>query len=209
MLVSHAQRSKILRSIIMTIVINGVVPVVLYVLLRHVMPSLTALVIATLVPLLENAVHIWKRRSIDTFGLLMLSSFVLGAGLALLGGSERLVLVRESIVTAAVGCWFLISLLFRKPLIYQMAQRFVGEEKAAVYKQKWEEPYTRFVFRLMTAVWGMMLLLEAAVRVVLAYQLSTAQFLALSHVISYGVIALTIGWTIAYQKHAKRKAARL
>jgi intracellular septation protein A len=183
--------------------------VVIYVLLKHVMPSLTALVIATLLPLIENAIHIWKKRSMDTFGLLMLSSFVLAAALALLSGSERLVLVRESIVTAALGCWFLMSLLFRRPLIYQMAQRFVGEEKASIYKQNWRNPYVRFVFRLMTAVWGVMLLLEAGIRVVLAYKLSTTEFLAVSHVIFYGVLAVTIGWTVVYRKHVKRKLQQI
>lgn len=203
------RRSSVIRSIAITIGVNALLPVVLYTLLRGLVPDITALVLATVLPMAENVYHIWKKRSMDAFGLLMLGSFVLGALLALVGGSERLVLVRESLVSAVIGCSFLVSLLFRRPLMFHLARRFVSEETVASYERNWAYPYVRYVFRLMTAVWGLVLLTEAAVRTVLAYKLSTVLFLALSPFIFYGFLGAVIVWTVCYRRHARRRMERL
>ena len=54
------------------------------------------------------------------------------------------------------------------------------------------KPYFRFVLRLMTAVWGLALLGEAVIKVILVYELSVSAFLALSQLIFYSVLGVTI-----------------
>jgi hypothetical protein len=166
------------------------------------MNSLTALSIATMVPLVDNVIHLLKHRKLDAFGSLMLFTFVLTLVLVALGGSEKILLVRESLITGAVGFVFLGSLIFRRPLMYYLALRFIGNVDFA---GNWQFAYFRYVMRLMTLVWGIILVLEAAVRTTLVFQLSTAQFLAVSNLVLYGFIGTAIAWTVVYRRYSAKK----
>jgi hypothetical protein len=188
--------------VIFTLLINGIVPWALYVWLSDYMSSMSALTIATMVPLADNIVHLIKHRKPDAFGALMLVTFILTMVLVLLGGSEKILLVRESLVTASVGLIFLGSLLFGKPLMFHMAARFIGKND---FVSNWNYPYFRFVMRLMTIVWGIALTAEAAVRVVMVYELSTAHYLALSNFVLYGFIGAAVLWTVVYRRHSSIK----
>ncbi|MDD9267294.1 VC0807 family protein [Paenibacillus sp. GCM10023248] len=192
--------------IIFTLLVNGVVPWALYVWLSEYMSSLAALTIATLVPLLDNLVHLLKHRKLDAFGTLMLFTFLLTIVLVLLGGSEKILLVRESLITAAVGLVFLGSLLFRRPIMYYLALRFIASPHFA---ENWEYAYFRFVMKMMTFVWGVILTMEAAVRVVMVYRLPTASYLALSNFVLYGFIGAAVLWTVVYRRHSAAKLSQL
>jgi len=192
--------------VIFTLLINGLVPWAIYVWLSHSMSSVAALSIATLVPLADNLVYLYKHRKLDVLGSMMLFTFVLTLVLVLMGGSEKILLIRESLVTAAVGLIFLGSLLFRRPLIYYLALRFVAN---ADFPANWAYPYFRFVVRLMTFVWGIMLVSEAAVRVMMVFEMSTAHYLIWSNFVLYGFIGGALLWTILYRKHSVRKLQRI
>lgn len=189
-------------QVILTLLLNGVVPWALYVWLQHYMSSLAALSVATLVPLAENLLYLAKHRKLDAFGSLMLFTFILTFVLVLLGGSEKILLVRESLITASVGLVFLGSLLFRRPLMFYLAERFVGRSQFAA---NWNYAYFRSVMRLMTFVWGLILTAEAAVRVTMAFELSTEHYLALSNFVLYGFIGAAALWTVVYRKHSVGK----
>ncbi|MEW9702686.1 VC0807 family protein [Paenibacillus sp. SI8] len=153
--VSSVNRKDILRGILITLLINGALPLLVYELLRSHMTSISALSIATVIPLLDNLYSLMKRRKLDVFAVFMLISFALGLLMVTLGGNEQLLLVRESLVTAIMGLIFLISLLFPRPLIFYFAMRFtVGNdpERTAAFSANWKYPYFRFVLRLMTSV---------------------------------------------------------
>ncbi|WP_135554433.1 VC0807 family protein [Paenibacillus cymbidii] len=192
--------------IIVTLLINGVVPWLLYMWLSEYMNGLGALTIATLVPLFDNIVHLIRHHKLDAFGALMLSTFILTFVLVLIGGSEKLLLVRESLVTAAVGLAFLASLLFRRPLMYYLALRFVGNND---FPASWQYGYFRFVMRLMTFVWGIMLTGEAAVRIAMVYRMDTERYLALSNFVLYGFIGAAVLWTLVYRRHSAAKFKRI
>ncbi|ODG90591.1 MULTISPECIES: VC0807 family protein [Bacillaceae] len=189
--------------VIFTLVINGILPWVIYVVLSDYMSSLLALSIAMLLPLVDNAVHLWKYKKLDVFGGLMLFTIVLTLLLVFLGGSEKILLVRESLITASVGIIFLVSLLFKRPLIFYLGMRFIQNNRFA---ENWSIRYFRFVMRLMTFVWGIMLLAEAIVRVIMVYNLSTERYLFFSNYVLYGFIGAAILWTIIYRR---KSATRL
>ncbi len=190
------------KYVLLTLLLNGVVPWALYVWLSHSMSGIAALSIATLVPLLDNIAYLFKNRKLDAFGSLMLFTFLLTLALVAMGGSEKILLIRESMITGSVGAVFLGSLAFRRPLIFYLAQRFIGNPE---FEGNWTFGYFRFVMRLMTFVWGMILLLEAAVRTVMVFELSTAQFLAYSNLVLYGFIGAAVGWTVVYRRHSAKR----
>ncbi|ANF98612.1 hypothetical protein AR543_04070 [Paenibacillus bovis] len=191
------------KYIIMTLIINGLIPWLIYILLKPYMSSLTALSIATVVPLLDNLIHLYRHRNLDVFGSIMLFTFVLSLVMVLLGGSEKLLLMRESFITAGVGALFLGSLLMRRPLIYHMVSRFTPNVDG---EKNWQYPYFRNVMRNMTLMWGIILVLEALTKIFMIAELSTAVVLAFSSVVSYGFIGLAILLTIVYRR---RSATRL
>jgi hypothetical protein len=209
---SLATRKDILRSILTTLLINGALPLLVYELLRSHLTSISALSIATLIPLLDNLYSLIKHRKLDVFAVFMLISFILGLLMVTMGGSERLLLIRESFVTAIMGVIFLSSLLFPRPLIFYFAMRFtVGydPQRTAAFSANWKYPYFRFVLRLMTIVWGIALLGEALLRTILVYQLTVTQFLALSNFVMYGFIGAAIVWTFYYRRHSQKKLKQI
>ncbi|WP_274651085.1 VC0807 family protein [Paenibacillus humicola] len=198
--------SKTRKEIIVTLIINIVLPYLIYSLLVKHTSSLTALSAAALVPLCDTLYSLIRTRRADAFSGFIFFGLVLGVAAVLLGGDERFILLRESYLTGLLGLTFLISLAFSRPLIYYFAERFTGRDPEM--NDKWQRlPRYRRVFRLMTAVWGASLLLEACVKVVLVYALPVPAFLAFSPIFTYGLIGLTIWWNIAYVRRAKRKAA--
>ena len=203
-----SSKRKVIQSVIVSILINGLVPVVVYNLLLDHFSSFVSLLLATMVPLLDNLYHIVKHRKADAFGLFMLTAFVLSLLAFLLGGNEKLILMRESLVTGILGLIFIGSLFYSKPLIYHFAIRFSSNDESVQkgkFANNWEYSYFRFVIRLMTAVWGIALLAEAVIKTILVYELSISAFLAISQIIFYSVLGVTILWTVIYRRYAKTR----
>jgi intracellular septation protein A len=194
------------KYVIFTLLLNGVAPWGIYIWLSNYMSDIAALTIATLVPLVDNLVHFVKHRKLDAFGSLMLFALLVTLALVLAGGSEKILLVRESLVTSMVGVVFLGSLFFRRPLMYYLALRFIGNHE---FPANWNYQYFRFVMRLMTLVWGIALTMEAAVRITLVFLLSTAQYLAVSGAILYGFIGAAILWTVMYRRYSAAKLSQI
>ncbi|MGG1399234.1 VC0807 family protein [Bacillus salipaludis] len=203
-----SSKKKLILSIAFSIVINGAIPVLVYNLLLGHFSSFVSLLLATLIPLGDNLYHLVKFRKADAFGLFMLTGFLLSLAAFVLGGNERLILLRESMVTGLLGFIFLGSLFFAKPLIYHFAIRFSASnegEKKGQFTKNWEIPYFRFVLRVMTAIWGIALMGEAVVKIVLVYELSISSFLAVSQIIFYCFIGVAILFTIIYRRYAKKR----
>lgn len=202
------ERKKVIQSVVSSIVINGIIPILIYNLMLLYVSNLTALLIATGIPLIDNLLFLLKYRKVDAFALFMLAGFVLSIVAFFIGGNERLILLRESFVTGILGVGFILSLLFSKPLIFHFALKFIAgddQHKQSQFYEGWNLPYFRFVLRMMTAVWGIALMGEAVIKVILVYQLTVSAFLAISQLTFYSILGVTILWTVLYRKHANKK----
>ncbi|WPP41585.1 VC0807 family protein [Paenibacillus hunanensis] len=187
------------RKILFNLIINGLIPWLGYVWLAPHIGSLLALSIVMMIPLIDNLIHLARHRKMDVFNGLMLAGFVLSLVMVLMGGSEKLLLMRESLVTVMIGLAFLGSLLLKRPLIYHMASRF---SKGVDPERNWEYPYFRQVMRRLTLLWGVALVVEAGLKLLLINVLSTSQMLAISSPLFYAVIGLAIVGTIVYKRRA-------
>jgi hypothetical protein len=119
-------------------------------------------------------------------------------------------LIRESFFTGGYGAVCLLSLLFPRPLMFVIGRHFVAGNdpvRAAQYNASWQFPDVRASMRLITLVWGIGLLGEFVIRLVLIYTLSTAQVLAYSSIILFIITVLLIAWTVRYGVSRSRKAA--
>lgn len=113
------------------------------------------------------------------FAPYMLALSLAGFGVALVTGSDRFLLAKESVLTALVGCWFLGSAWSTRPLTYRFTRPILEGgwgRRWGLHGAPWEllwarEPRFRRIWRVSSLMWAVATLLDAAVRVVMAYTL--------------------------------------
>jgi hypothetical protein len=201
-----------LRSIAKIVIIDVAAPLIAYNLLRSAgMSTVTALVLSGVFPALGVAVSVVQHRRLDVVGALVLAGILVGAVLGLVSHSARLVLMEGSVPTAIFGVACLGSLWTRRPLMFGMSVEFIGPDTAKGREMISLWPYDGFrrIFRVITAVWGVGFLLEAALRVVIVYNTSTGTALSLSKVTPYIWVGIFVAWTVAYGKYQEKKGRRI
>lgn len=207
--IAQASRTSAIRSIILSVVLNGVIPFLIYWCLTHFtsVSQFVALVASGIPSLIESIVGIILRRRIDFLAGIVLTGIGVGLIITFLGGNPKIFLIRESFFTVAFGLAFLVSLLLPKPLMFYIARHFASGNDAASlanFNASWQHERFRHFFRVMSAVWGAGLLLEAVVRVSLILTLSVEQFLAISPFVLYGIIAALFIWTFRYGRTSRQ-----
>lgn len=198
--------SHIGHHVLPSLLINAVLPVVLYALLSPHMTTVHALLVTALAPLLENGLALARHRRVDVFGALVFLSLVLSSVVVLVGGSPRMILARESFLSGGFGLLLLVSLLCPQPLIYYLTSHFVAgplPARKAEFRRKVAVPWFRSFMRLLTVVWGLITLTDAALNVYLAFNVSIALFLAVSPLARYGLIGCTFLWTVLHAQRGK------
>jgi hypothetical protein len=194
----------IVRHVIPSLLLNAVAPFVVYSLLSAHMSTVHALMMTALVPFAENVFTLARHRRLDLFGFFVFLSLVLSSVIVLLGGSPRLILARESFLSAAFGLIMLLSLLCPQPLVYYLTGHFVAGHVPARKKEfrlKGASPWFRNFMRLLTVVWGMVTLADALLNVYLAFNVSITTFLIVSPIVRYGIVGCAFAWTVV---HAQR-----
>ena len=205
-------KNKIFRSVATSIIINGLIPLLVYKVMLLYFSSFVSLIAATTIPLFDSLYSILKLKKIDVFALLMLTGFTLGIIALFLGGNEKLILLRESFVSGILGLVFIASLFLSRPLIFYLAKRFMANGDSAIealFDDNWNYPYFRFSMRLLTVVWGVVLIGEAVIKVYLVYHLSIVAFLAVSQFVFYGALGVAIGFNVIYQKRIRRNMIKI
>jgi len=200
-----------LRGFLWDIALNAGIPLLLYRLSkRYVSASeVAALAIAATFPLAKSTFELVRRRRLDPVAVIVLLGIVVSGVGVLMGGSPRLLLIRESLFTGALGLACFGSLLLPRPLMFYFGRHFLAGDDPiarADFEAGWERPGVRFVHRLITVVWGAAFLGEFAIRIALVYTLPAAVVLAISPII-LGVITIgTFVWTFAYVRRVRRRA---
>ena len=201
-----------LQSLAMIAIFDVGGPLVLYSLLRsHGFSTVSALVLSGIFPAFGVAMKFVRHRGLDVIGVLVLSGIAVGTVLGLVSHNARLVLLEGSVPTAVFGIVCLASLWWSRPLIYRFAVEFMGPDspRSREFESLWQYESFRHVFRVMTIVWGLAYLAEAAARVVIVELTSTGTAFAISKVVPYVVTGLLFAWMFAYGSWSKRKGERL
>jgi hypothetical protein len=211
--------SSTFRSLLPGLVISVVFPLLIYNLLSPHYPatSIIPLALASLFPILGNVISIIRTRHLDIFGVLVFIGFIVSIIGVLLGGSQKLLLIRESFVTGAVGLVCLASLPFPRPLGYYFARQFLtgnDPHKVARFAHLWHYPSFRQTVRVLTVFWGCLLLGELLLRTVMALSLPVATVLAISPIVfnflGIGGVVVTIAYgNLMRRRHQRRPEAAM
>ncbi|HXM01946.1 MAG TPA: VC0807 family protein [Chthoniobacterales bacterium] len=185
-------------------------PFLVYQLAAGHMSETAALMLSSAPPILWSVAQLIWSRKLDTLSLLVIAGIALSLVATLLGGSPRLLLVRESLITGIFGLIFLGSLLFPKPLMFYIVKTTVTKQGMSeeAFASRWSIPGFRSTFNLMTVVWGAGLLVEATVKIILAFTMPTGLFLVVSPIISYGIYFGLLGWSIWYGNQRRKAGER-
>jgi hypothetical protein len=197
-----------------SVVGGAVVPLAVYYAVRsHVQGDATALMIAG-APAAGWVLIEWlRRRRVDPIGLIVLFGFVAGivASVAL-GGDAFVLKVRDSAFTAMFGVACLLSLTWRRPIMFSIGRALSAgndPDKVRAYDEMYDLPTAPRSFAIITACWGVGLVTEAGLRVVLAVLLPTGPFLAASPALAGTVFGGLFAFTVWFSKRARRIGEQL
>ncbi len=203
-----------LRGFLWSAVIDGLCPFLVYYLVRRHASEFASIGWSTVPPAVNSVVTLIRKRRVDIIGVIVILGLAASLGLLLLGGSPRLLLVRDSLITGVIGLAFLASLLFPRPLLFYVLRQITTANDPAE-ATAWDEDYclSRFKFGLplITAVWGMVLVCEALLRTLFALSpcISVKLFLAVWPVINLAMYVTTSLWSFSYGRRVQEKEEAL
>ncbi|SDV51522.1 VC0807 family protein [Chitinasiproducens palmae] len=197
------------RGLLLEVLVNFGLPWLLYKLAVGPLGSRDALLLSALPPVLWAIWEFARNRRLDALSALVVIGIAASLLALALGGSPRLLLMRESLASGAIGLAFLLSLMMPRPLVFHLGRATVAREMdggAARFEQLWDaQPGFRRSIRLMTLVWGIGLTGENLLRAWLAWHWPVDRYLAVSPAISYGIYGALAWWTLWYRRRMKHK----
>ena len=190
-----------------TLLASALGPWLVYLTLRpHVGSAAEALAIGGAIPAAWILARLAVTRRVDWIALA--SVVVLGVAVTvsfLSGGSALPLEVRSSVITGAIGLACVISVAAGRPLPVLLARvpGLYDSGSAQRIEQILADRGRRRRLAVITAWFGVVLLLDATVRVILAVAPPTATFLAVKGIASWGIIGLGLAGIVAYLRHAR------
>lgn len=158
-----------IRAMLPALAVDLVTPLAAYGTLQLAgLPVIESLAGAAAVPAARVVAGAVRSRRVNGLALLVLAALAAGVTLTLLTGNPRLAIARDAVIGFAAGAVFLGSLAMRRPAMFYLLRSFRG----ATLEEQWDRvPRLRRDLRSMTAAIGGLCLLDAALRVLIAYTL--------------------------------------
>lgn len=202
---------KLRPAFVLELAVNFLLPWLAYRLALPHVGETGALIISAVPPIFWSLIELVRFRRIDALSMMVVAGIMLSIAAMALGGSARMLLLRESLVSGLVGVAFLLTLPLPRPLIFYLARATVAREMeggAARFEALWQErPVLVSSMRLMTLVWGVGLTGETALRSWMALTWPIGRFLAISPLIGYGIYGALTSWTLWYRKRMRSRVA--
>lgn len=201
------------RNLAMIVIFDIGAPLGAYSALRSAgMSTVTSLLLSGVFPATHVCIDAIRRRRLEVVGALVLAGILVGTVLGLISHNARLLLVEGSVPTGVFAVALLGSLLTSRPLMFRLATEFIGPDtaKGREMTMLWQryEGFRR-IFRIITAVWGAAFVIEAALRVVVAFNASTGTALAISTATPFVFLGILSAWTLAYGRRNRKRAERM
>jgi hypothetical protein len=199
-LTPQAQSRSIIRPLAWDIVLNTTIPLICYELAKRIVSAseFEALIAATLFPVLKSGYDVARRRQASPVAVLVILGIVVSIVALFVGGDPRLLLIRESFVTAGFGVACLLSLPFRRPLMFYFGRYFMtagDPERRRTFEDRLRYPTVQRLHRVVTAVWGVAYVLEFTVRAILVFTVPAAVVIAVSPLLIGATTMIILVWT--------------
>jgi len=201
---------KNLRKTILDIVLNVFVPYAIYTILKKYFgfSEVWALTACSLYPVLDIAFEFFKDTTLNFISLIVLLGTLSGILGAFIGGDPKLILVRESFFTCLLGIACFITLFTGKPLIFYFAREFVAgkdSQKRKEFTDRLQKEKVFAFFRLITLAWGIVYLVEFALKIFIVYHFSVSLSLIIAPISTYFFTFSMLSWTLWYAARRQKK----
>jgi uncharacterized membrane protein len=202
--VQAKQRS--MRPVLQTVLLDVAPPLVAYYGLRAAGASeYVALLTATIVSGLRVVYGVVKSRRLDPFAIYLLLTFGLSLVVGLTTTDPKSILVGNTFVNGIGGLLFLGSCVIGTPLTQVVGERFRKPEDAV--PSVGEASAHRRVHVQLSAMWGIGLLIEVAIRLVVIANYSVDVANGVNSAITFPVIGLLVVATIVVGRRRAKAAA--
>jgi len=158
------------------VIANIGVPLALYYGLRALGVGVyVAQIICTVIPAVLALRGLIRDRHADGLSIYMTTMLLLSLVISFISGSVRFLLAREGWLTGVTGLWFIASIWADRPLAYLYSRPMI-ERRTGPAEYSWDElwerlPKFRRIWKVTSAAWGVGLLTDSALRVLMAYTL--------------------------------------
>lgn len=206
---AKAGRSKGRRrhEALVTLIVDIALPAGSYYLFRGVgLGSYLSLVLAAALPAAAALARLVWWRELDRLAVYVTAVMMLSLAVSILSSSPRALLAREAWLTGFTGLWFLASAWTRRPLAF-LYSRPLLERRTAPPGVSWDllwerQPRFRRLWQVGTLLWGIALLVDSAIRVIMAYSLPVDVVPGLGTALYGGTSLLLIVITNVYYRAA-------
>lgn len=199
--------------VLVELLVNFALPYVIYTYAEAPLGEVGALLASSAPPILWSMAEFALHRRLDALSVLVVAGIALSLLAMLGGGGAQFLQLREKMVTGVIGLAFLVSAAIGKPLIYELARagmRRRSEGEAERFAAMQVHAGFRRTMTVMTSVWGLGLIADAALSGVLVFTLSVRANLIVNPLIGYGTMAALGLWSFLYGRRARRRGeARL
>ncbi|MFI9384599.1 VC0807 family protein [Kutzneria sp. NPDC052558] len=194
------------KAVVINLGVNLVAPLALFYGLRAAgVDQWLALMLGGVPPTVHALHTAFARRRLDGLALFTLSILIGSVATSFVVGSPRFLLAKDGWMTAVAGAWILVTLR-KTPFLQQFMQSLTSGEVRQRFTACWSDsPSYRHAMRVATAVWGVGLVLDAGIRVLLAYSLPVDQ-VPLVNTLQY--IAVYTLLQIFTQRYLRSKSLR-
>jgi hypothetical protein len=165
-----------------------------------------ALLGASAVAAIRIAVVAVRRRRLNVFATVMLVVYGAGFALAFATGDPRALLLKNSLITGALGIVFLVTVLRGRPLTLSALKSFQPARAAEIQEEFDAEPAARRGHRISSTVWGVGLLAEALIRIPLVYLLPVDVAVGVTEALLIVTLVLLAVWNAWYVRRARGRA---
>jgi hypothetical protein len=173
------------RGLIRDIGVNAVLPYATYLALTaYGVGTVPALVTGAIFPTASILIGAIRQRRVQAIGIIVLTATAASVASALWFTNPFLALARGALMTTLMAVVLLGSLLARRPLLFHLANAGQDAEARREAEAEWAaDPAYRRMLRRLTAVWGVALLVEAGLSLVVIASLPVAAVMPVNEVL--------------------------
>ena len=192
------------------LLVNGVLPFVVYTLADPRLGDVGALIASAAPPTLWALAQFVRSRRVDALSMLVLAGIVFSLVALMGGGGAKFLQLRENLVTGAIGLMFLGSIALKRPLIFYLARATMTRNspgEAASFEAMKDSARFKRTMTVMTLVWGLGLVARTAAACVLVFSVPIPTYLILHPILGYATMGALGLFTVWYAARQRRLGA--
>lgn len=202
------QRRTGLQTVLPGLLRDAVGPYVVYLVLHAAgWSSLRALVAGAVVSAVLVALDLARSRRFNALSAVVLLALLLAIAVTAITGDARVALARDAVITAGLGVAFLLSLAGDRPLMFHLMRSVsagTGPDGASAFEDRVRRSARLGAsLRVVTAVWGAGLLVDAGLRLLLAMTLPVSTAATAVTILTVATVLVLLSWMQRYlRSHA-------